>query len=118
MRVAAALACLLSALALASAAGATTFGVADDAGKYADDGGASFFAMVRDLGMTENRIAVFWDPARPNTIVDQEFLDRALPVARGYGIEVVFSIYPQKARALVDTPNGVEQFAAYAARVA
>ena len=118
MRVAAALACLLSALALASAAGATTFGVADDAGKYADDGGASFFAMVRDLGMTENRIAVFWDPARPDTIVDQEFLDRAVPVARRYGIDVMFSIYPLKARALVDTPNGIEQFAAYAARVA
>ena len=57
----------------------TTFGVADDAGKYADDGGARFFHMLTDLGMTENRMAVFWDPSQPNTIVDQAFLDRVAP---------------------------------------
>src|SRR6185295_16393885 len=32
-------------------------------------------------------------------------------------IEVIFAIYPQKARFLVDTPNGVQLFAQYAARV-
>jgi hypothetical protein len=34
------------------------------------------------------------------------------------GVEVIFAIYPLKARALVDTPNGVQLFADYAARVA
>ena len=68
--------------------------------------------------MTENRIAVFWDPARPTTIVDQAFLDRSIPQAMARGIEVIFAIYPLKARALVDTPNGVQLFAQYAARVA
>ena len=57
-------ACL--ALALAGVASSTTFGVADDAGKYADDGGAGFFTMLTQLGMTENRMAVFWDPTQPN----------------------------------------------------
>ena len=111
-----AFACL--ALALAGAASSTTFGVADDAGKYADDGGAGFFTMLTQLGMTENRMAVFWDPSQPNTIVDQAFLDRAIPQAQRRGIEVMFAIYPMKARALVDTPTGIQLFAQYAATVA
>src|SRR5438094_1289333 len=118
LRLTALLACACTALALAGSASSTTFGVADDAGKYADDGGASFFNMLTDLGMTENRIAVFWDPANPTTIVDQAFLDRAIPQAMRRGLEVIFAIYPLKARALVDTPNGVQLFAQYAARVA
>jgi hypothetical protein len=117
-RITAVLACACMALVLAGAASSTTFGVADDAGKYADDGGAGFFNMLTDLGMTENRIAVFWDPANPTTIVDQAFLDRAIPQAMRRGIDVIFAIYPLKARGLVDTPNGVQLFAAYAAKVA
>jgi hypothetical protein len=118
LRITAVLACACAALALAGSASSTTFGVADDAGKYADDGGANFFNMLTDLGMTENRIAVFWDPANPTTIVDQAFLDRAIPQAMRRGLEVVFAIYPLKARGLVDTPNGVQLFAQDAARVA
>jgi hypothetical protein len=115
---AAALCSVLCALAFAGAASSTTFGVADDAGKYADDFGATFFSNLNDLGMTENRMAVFWDPSNPTTIVDQAFLDRAIPQATRRGIEVMFAIYPLKARALVDTPNGIDLFAQYAAKVA
>jgi hypothetical protein len=117
-RITAVLASACAALALAGAASSTTFGVADDAGKYAEDGGAGFFHMLTDLGMTENRIAVFWDPANPTAIVDQAFLDRSIPHAMQRGIEVIFAIYPLKARALVDTPNGIQLFAQYAAKVA
>src|SRR2546423_10333262 len=117
-RISAVLASACAALALAGAASSTTFGVADDAGKYAEDGGAGFFTMLTELGMTENRMAVFWDPSQPTTIYDQAFLDRAVPEAMRRGIDVMFAIYPLKARALVDTPNGVQLFAQYAARVA
>jgi hypothetical protein len=117
-RISAVLACACAAFVLVGAASSATYGVADDAGKYAEDGGAGFFTMLTDLGMTENRIAVFWDPARPTTIVDQAFLDRSIPQAMARGIEVIFAIYPLKARALVDTPNGVQLFAQYAAKVA
>jgi hypothetical protein len=117
-RISAVLASACAALALAGAASSTTFGVADDAGKYAEDGGAGFFTMLTQLGMTENRMAVFWDPSQPNTIVDQAFLDRAVPQAQRRGIDVMLAIYPLKARALVDTPNGVQLFAQYAAKVA
>ena len=116
-RITAVLACACAALSLAGGASSTTFGVADDTGKYSEDGGASFFHMLTDLGMTENRMAVFWDPSKPDTIFDQAFFDRALPNAMRHGIEVVFAIYPEKARSLVDTPNGVELFAQYAAKV-
>jgi len=117
-RITAVLASACVALALSGAGSGATFGVADDAGKYADDHGAGFFDMLTELGMTENRIAVFWDPANPTTIVDQAFLDRSIPNAARRGIEVIFAIYPLKARGLADTPNGVQLFADYAARVA
>src|SRR5919107_1212781 len=116
-RITAVLAAACAALALAGAASSTTFGVADDAGKYAEDGGAGFFTMLTQLGMTENRMAVFWDPTQPATIYDQAFFDRAIPQAQKRGIEVIFAIYPLKARAIVDTPNGVQLFAQYAAKV-
>src|SRR5919201_2781494 len=116
--VAAASACLLCALAFTGAASSTVFGVADDAGKYAEDGGASFFSSLNDLGMTENRVAVTWDPASPTTITDRAFLDRSIPKAVARGIDVVFAIYPARARGLADTPNGIQLFAQFAAKVA
>jgi hypothetical protein len=116
-RITAVLAAACAALALTGAASSTTFGVADDAGKYAEDGGAGFFTMLTQLGMTENRMAVFWDPTQPATIYDQAFFDRSIPQAQKRGIEVIFAIYPLKARAIVDTPNGVQLFAQYAAKV-
>src|SRR3954467_3122801 len=116
-RITAVLAFACLALALAGAASSTTFGVADDAGKYAEDGGAGFFTMLTQLGMTENRMAVFWDPSQPTTIVDQAFFDRSISQAQRRGIDVMFAIYPLKARALVDTPNGIQLFAQYAAKV-
>jgi hypothetical protein len=92
------LAAILAALAVAATAGATSFGVAEDFGKYADDGGASFFDRLRDLRMTENRIWIYWDPSRPDTIVEKPFLDRMLPTAAERGVHVVFSVSPLKAR--------------------
>ncbi|MGZ4348858.1 MAG: hypothetical protein ACXVFB_16590, partial [Gaiellaceae bacterium] len=65
-RITAVLACACAALTLAGGASSTTFGVADDAGKYSEDSGGTFFHMLTDLGMTENRMAVFWDPTQPN----------------------------------------------------
>jgi len=117
-RITAAFACLLSVLAFAGSAGGTVFGVADDAGKYANDGGSSFFSSLNDLGMTENRVTVLWDPSNPTTIDDQAFLDRSVPKAVAHGIDLVFAIYPMKARGLVDTTNGIQLFAQFAAKVA
>ena len=118
-KVTAAFACMACALAFAGAAASRpVFGVADDTGKYAEDRGATFFSTLTDLGMTENRMTATWDPARPTTIPDQAFLDRTVSRAFARGIEIEVATFPAKARALVDTPNGIQLFAQYAAMVA
>jgi hypothetical protein len=93
------------------------FGVADDAGKYADDGGSNFFLLLTDLGVTSNRITVTWDPTDGNhglTIRERGFLDRAIPVAALRGIDAVLDVYPVRAKAFaVDTTARVELFAEY-----
>ena len=100
-----------AALALGSPATAQPrFGVAEDAGKYADDGGAAFFATLSDLGMTENRMWVWWDPARPDRIVEKPFLDRVIPVAQARGIKVKFSVSPLRPRGITASPLGETQF--------
>jgi hypothetical protein len=106
------LACACAALALAGAASADgpSFGVAEDAGKYGDDGGTTVFDALNDLGMTENRMWVFWDPAHPDQIVEKRFLDRALPEASAHNIRVMFSVSPLKARAITRSPAAETQF--------
>jgi hypothetical protein len=98
-----ALAGAVCALALAATAQAgVSFGVADDQGKYGDDGGAVFFDTLRQAGLTENRVTVLWDADHPTSIVETGFLARSLPVARRKGVDVVFAVYPAKARQLAD----------------
>ncbi|HYZ79195.1 MAG TPA: hypothetical protein VE596_17650 [Gaiellaceae bacterium] len=110
---------LLLALLLASSGhGAVRFGVTEDAGKYADDGGVSFFATLNDLGMTENRIAVFWDAAHPTEIQERAFLDRSLPVAAAAHVQIVFSVQPLHPTDVTSTPGGARQFADYVALLA
>ena len=92
-----------------AAAGGPKFGVADDAGKYSDDGGAAVYTTLRDIGMTENRMVVLWDAARPLDIVEKPFLDRALPIAEEHGIRLVFAVAPRRARSLTASREGGTQ---------
>src|ERR671927_1973947 len=115
--------CLLLPLALAlcvaaSARGAVRFGVTEDAGKYADDGGAKFFPILTDLGMTQNRITVFWDAAHPAEIQEKAFLDRSLPVAAANHVRIVFAVYPLHPTDVTSTPGGALGFASYVADLA
>ncbi len=82
-----------AALASAPADAAPRFGIAEDATKYAEDGGAAFYARMKSLKMTENRIAVRWNPVEPTEILEKKFLDRAVPVAEGSGIRLVFDVF-------------------------
>jgi hypothetical protein len=98
--------CLLAALvASAHAAAAPHFGVAEDATKYAEDGGASLDAQLHELGMTENRMVVRWNPSDPATIQEKGFLDRSLPVAQRAGIRVIFSVYSTEAIGISADPD-------------
>lgn len=108
----------IAVLAFASAAGAgPDIGFADDATKYADDGGNKLFTEMNKLGATTNRVAVFWDSGTPTTIVDQQFLDRMIPVAKKHNIQIVFAIYPRKASMAPTTPDAVNAFCNYAVLV-
>ncbi len=58
-------ACLFVCLAFAGGAAAgPKIGFAEDATKYAPDGGAALFDEMNKLGTTTNRMAVFWDSER------------------------------------------------------
>jgi len=105
-------------LAAAPAASGARFGFADDAGKYADDGGAAFFADARALGASEIRVTVHWDPLRPDTIVDQAFLDVSLPVAKQQGIGVVFHVFPLQPTAITTAPDAAESFSSFLQQLA
>ncbi|HEU6445641.1 MAG TPA: hypothetical protein VFL61_11345 [Gaiellaceae bacterium] len=113
------LACACGALALAAPAAAdVTVGVADDRGKLAADGGAQFLADMRDVGLTENRITVPWDPDHPTTIRDQAALDRYVANAAAAGIRLSMVIAPSRARVLFGSASATSQFVAFVARVA
>jgi hypothetical protein len=89
------------------------WGVADDASKYADDGGAWFYTELTGAGLTENRWTLAWDPAHPSAITDLPFLQRAAPLAQAAGIRIVLALYSAKASAHDPT-----RFCAWAATVA
>jgi hypothetical protein len=102
----------------AGPAQAARFGLADDAGKYADDGGDAFLADARALGTSEVRVTVVWDPLRPDTILEQSFLDRSLPVAKERGIGVVFHVFPIQASAITAVPDAADGFAEFVEQLA
>jgi hypothetical protein len=107
-------------LALATAGAAAAgprIGFAEDATKYADDGGQRLFNEMDKLGTTTNRVAVFWNADAPTTIQDQSFLDRMLPVAETHNIQIVFAVYPLKATMAPTTPSAVNEFCSYAVAV-
>ena len=96
---------------------AITFGVTDDATKYAPDGGALYFQAMADLGMTENRVNVFWDETTPTTLLEESFLDRMIVAAAG--TRIVLDIQPIHARAFATSTRArIAAFTAYVEQVA
>ena len=79
---------VLGALALMTAVSASAsppqIGFAEDATKYADDGGEALFTEMDKLLTTTNRVAVFYNADAPTVIQDQTFLDRMIPVAKAH----------------------------------
>jgi hypothetical protein len=116
------LVCTLFASACAAAvlAGAASadlqIGVVDDRAKSGD--GTTFFAQMSDVGLTQVRVTVLWDPADPLTIPDQAELERMLPFAQARGVKVVFAVYPAKPLFAPKTAADVNAFAAFTAHVA
>jgi hypothetical protein len=122
MRTAALVSACCALLAFVGAAGAGTvptgpppihWGVADDASKYADDGGAWFDGQLRGANLTENRWTVAWNPSDPTAIAELPFLERAAPQAQAAGVHVVLALYSTQA-----SQHDPAAFCAWAATVA
>src|SRR5438105_12730448 len=75
------------------------YGVADDTGKYADDGGAWFNGMLKGANLTEERWTVSWNPGSPTEIAELPFLQRSAPQAQKDGVHVVLALYGRPASA-------------------
>ena len=118
-RAVAAFACAIGALFLAgAAAGVVRYGVTEDAGKYAHDGGASFYSQLNDVGLTENAITIYWDPSLPGGMAEPGLLDRVLPQARARGIRVVLAVYALRPRMFTTSPTAEAQFVDFLQRLA
>ena len=75
--------------ALALAGGARTaiaVGVSDDRGKEAN--ASAFFSTLHDLGLTENRVSIIWNPAQPSVIPQQQKIQQWLPYAQAAGVKI------------------------------
>jgi hypothetical protein len=104
---------------LSGSAGAIgAFGVTEDAGKYSLDGGASFFSQLRDVGMNENAITIYWDPSLPGGMAEPGLLDRTLPYAAASGVRVVLTVYALHPTQFTQSPTAEAQFAGFLQRLA
>ena len=113
-RLAIALACALAALAVAGQAAAKkSFGVADTHPVGMPDHGAKFFDLMNDIGMNEDRITILWDAAHPARIDRKAELERMVEQAKAHRIEIVFSVFPQRATALAANPGAATQFVTF-----
>jgi hypothetical protein len=114
LRAALAAAAASAAVAAAAAAAAVQVGVAEDATKFAGDGGASLFPTMAGAGLTVDRVDVFWDERHPLRIAERPLLDRLLPVAAQAGVRIVVQVRTARARAFArQTALRVRQFAHY-----
>lgn len=100
------------------------WGAADDASKFADDGGERFYGQLKGASLTQNRWTVAFDPSNPAAINELPFLERAAPKAQKAGVRIILVLYSLKgsqhdpvqfcdwARHVVETVNawGIHDF--------
>src|SRR6059058_1139097 len=101
-----------AALALAgSARTAIAVGVSDDRGKEAN--ASAFFATLHNLGLTENRVSIIWNPAQPTVIPQRQKIQQWLPYAQAAGVKIVFAISSKNARDFSSASGAAAQFAVF-----
>ena len=65
----------LGALAVAGGAAAALIGANDDTGKFAADGGSTFFTQMADVGLAQSVMTVRFLPSDPTTVPDGDALE-------------------------------------------
>jgi hypothetical protein len=109
--------CACAALVFCGSASANvSFGITEDVGALADP--SMFYSTLNDLGASENRIAISWDPAQPTTIPNQAGLDYWLPQAAIHGVRVIFAVAPAHPGDITSSPPRIGQFAAFLQKLA
>jgi hypothetical protein len=73
-----------------------SWGAADDASKFADDGGSWFYGQLKGANLTQNRWTVAFDSANPTAINELPFLERAAPKAQAAGVRVILVLFSLK----------------------
>jgi hypothetical protein len=101
----------------AAAAQPIVWGVADDASKFADDGGAWFYGQMKGASLSSNRWTLAWDSTAPTTIKELPFLQRAAPKAQAAGVHVLLALYAGTPSPTA-TQHDPTQFCAWAGQVA
>ena len=119
MKPAAFLALVCACFALAQPArGAIDVGLADNTMLGNTDGGASYLAIMNDVGMRELRMPVRWDPARPSRIEHEAQIRALLPVAAVRGVNVALSVQGTNAGAFTSAAVASGQFTAFVQKLA
>ena len=109
--------CAVVALAFCGRASANVvFGITEDTGALGDPG--MFYSTLNDLGASENRIAINWDPAQPASIPNQANLDYWLPQATIHAVKVLFAVAPAHPSDITSSPTRIAQFAAFLQQLA
>ena len=109
--------CACVALVMSARASATvSFGITEDVGALGDP--SLFYATLNDLGTSENRIMISWDPAQPTTIPNQAALDAYVPQAAIHAVRLIIAVSPAHPRDVTASPATVAQFAAFLAQLA
>jgi hypothetical protein len=109
--------CACVALAMCARASANVaFGITEDVGTLGDP--SLFYTTLTDLGASENRIAISWDPAQPTTIPNQAALDVWVPQAAIHGVRVIVAVSPAHPSDVTASPAAIQQFAAFMAQLA
>jgi hypothetical protein len=100
-----------------AAAPPIVWGVADDASKFADDGGAWFYGEMKGANLSTNRWTLAWDSTAPTAIKELAFLQRAAPKAQAAGVHVLLALYAGTPSPTA-TQHDPTQFCAWAGQVA
>jgi hypothetical protein len=113
------LACALVALVVAAPAGAEiVVGAADNRPESSPEQAERFYDTMVDVGLTENRLSIVWNPQQPNVIERQTAVDQAVALAAARGIRITFSVYARPSNAISGSaPNGA-RFVAFLAHLA
>jgi hypothetical protein len=101
----------------AAAAPPIVWGVADDASKFATDGGDWFYGQMKGANLSTNRWTLAWDSTAPTAIKELAFLQRAAPKAQAAGIHILLALYAGTPSPTA-TQHDPTQFCAWAGQVA